>query len=627
MPPGKASSHYSRRTFLKTTTAALSYAAVLPKGGGAAASSSPPQPAESFIPSGVLAERLEWTRLRLLKGRQPAYTDEFIVADVALKPPRRFNEFSGDLSGRFLGAVAVYPTDGAGERLKILAGKIMARQRGDGRFGNPDLIFTAEQMGTEHMALLWGNGRLLVGLLEYYQAFRDEKALKSALRLGTFLCQVCEQAADPKLRERLTGAGANGFICFTQISEGLVLLARAADDQKYLKVADSIVPLLGPRGIQHSHGYLTTLRGVALLQHDTKNPGTLNYLERVFSDLIHSSDYTTFGSVQEYFGLNNPSRDEKELKTIIANSGADPRDEGCSHADLVRLGLQLWQLTGKVEYLEAAERCLYNGLLANQYPNGDFGSRSFFSRGLKPTDNIDRAWWCCTLHGYRAMPDVFQSVMTSNSRGVQVNLFEPGEWRRNGLHLRLQAGGLASTTPNALLFNIRVMAGTMAAGQLSLRQPSWAGPFQVKINQQTATLIDEKGYLRVAQSLKIQDIIEIVIPFKIRLLYRDGALAGLNEVRPGQFEAALFVGPWLMSLDSHHEPEYFGEPWPGNLLIFPKQPVISVEGKSQTQPLLRLRYLHDGYFDSGEVTLRPAAEMARQDQAILTVWHQFRMEG
>ena len=126
--------------------------------------------------TGELAERIRLTAGRLTRGGRPEYTRDFILADVALDRRRRFWEFSGDLSGRYLEALSILPPP-AGPDLGSLARGILAHQREDGRFGDPGLRYVASEIAMPHMALLWGNGRLLVGLLQYHAASKDPQAL------------------------------------------------------------------------------------------------------------------------------------------------------------------------------------------------------------------------------------------------------------------------------------------------------------------------------------------------------------------------------------------------------------------------------------------------------------------
>ncbi len=63
-----------------------------------------------------LRDRYELTLNRVLRGDAPSYSEEFILADVRPTAERRFTEYSGDVSGRYVGALAtalrVYGSDG-----------------------------------------------------------------------------------------------------------------------------------------------------------------------------------------------------------------------------------------------------------------------------------------------------------------------------------------------------------------------------------------------------------------------------------------------------------------------------------------------------------------------------------
>ena len=242
-----------------------------------------------FTPAGEFGARIQAVLDRY--GNQeiaPRFTDDFVLADVVLSPeyPRRFDNFSGDISGRFLGSVSMLPNPEQAARLEGLVDEIAKHQKPDGRFGTMNLSFAAADIEPENMALLWGNGRLLTGLMEYYEYSGSQKALDCAKKLGDFLIGVYETCSEPDVAKRLEGQAARGFICFTQLIEGLDMLSRATGDDRYLDTAKQIVPLLEPRGVQHTHGYLTTLRGYLMLYN---RPAT-----RPFSPWRRSSTASSF---------------------------------------------------------------------------------------------------------------------------------------------------------------------------------------------------------------------------------------------------------------------------------------------------------------------------------------------
>src|SRR5210317_633160 len=87
----------------------------------------------------------------------PEFTEEFILADVTLdtENPRRFSEFSGDLSGRVIEVLSLTAQGEELNKLHQLVNKLLPYQKPDGRFGNSDLNFQQDNISGEHMALLW----------------------------------------------------------------------------------------------------------------------------------------------------------------------------------------------------------------------------------------------------------------------------------------------------------------------------------------------------------------------------------------------------------------------------------------------------------------------------------------
>lgn len=360
------------------------------------------------LPEHELDHRIALATQRLLDTtsghHRPAFTHEFILADVDLDPddPRRFDNFSGDLSGRYLEVVSLLNLVDRDpqqiEGLGKLTRQLLAQQQEDGRFGKSDLRYTADEIGGEHMAQLWGNGRLLVGLMYYYELMNDEVVLQAARRLGDFFIGTAEESRQPEIAERLRGLGAQGIICFSQYAEGLVMLAAATGDGKYAAAAEDAYTALPAREEVHTHGYLTTLRGALMLYELDGRSRHLDFVRMAFDSLLASTDYTRYGAVFEYFG------------------GHGERDEGCSSADFVRLAFHLYGLTGEERYLEITEFGLLNALFNNQYANGDFGNH-FFSESSIEASNPRRAWWCCTMHGLRALLEVKHRSLEGNDDG------------------------------------------------------------------------------------------------------------------------------------------------------------------------------------------------------------------
>ena len=572
--------------------------------------------------AGELAERIRLTGRRLTRGGRPEYTREMVLADVALDRRRRFWEYSGDLSGRYVEALATLPPE-EGPDLAALVRGILEHQRPDGRFGDPALRYTVAEIDTPHMALLWGNGRLLVGLLAHHAKAKDAATLAAARRLADFVLGVREPAADPAVARRVEGQGASGIICFTQLVEPLVALAARTGEGRYLEAARRIAPALPPRGIQHAHGYVTTLRGMLDLALATKEAGDLARVERLYADLVSSPDLCWMGGVLEYFGWEDRSVASEQRRALLAASGDSPRDEGCGIADFLRLSLALHRATGRPEYLDRAERCLLNHLWFNQYTTGDFGSRSFFRLGVKPTENVNRSWWCCTMHGYRAFPDVLASVVSFSGDTARVDLFVDADWAGHGLELSVRE---RPTTPFETAVSVEVRKADGA--RLALRKPSWAEAARVVVNGAAAETVEKDGALVLARPPKAGDRVELVLAHRLAVETRDRRLVAPRDLAEPT-EGLLHVGPRLYGADDGTEPLFFGEPWLSGNVVSLKDSSAAPAARApwrfaHPKRALAARYEHSGFAGTHPVTLHPVGEQAGREPGILAAWLRYR---
>ena len=94
--------------------------------------------AAGMLPGG-LDRRFDLTLERVLNGGPPVYDPPFLLADLMPRDARRFTDFSGDLSGRYIGALAAASPHRPvpAEALRELVHEALGLQRSDGHFGAP----------------------------------------------------------------------------------------------------------------------------------------------------------------------------------------------------------------------------------------------------------------------------------------------------------------------------------------------------------------------------------------------------------------------------------------------------------------------------------------------------------
>ena len=536
--------------------------------------------ATSFGMNGPLRARYELTLKRVLSGGSPAYTEEFLLADVRPVAGRRFTEYSGDLSGRYIGALATaaqtYHARFAG--LDSLVEKAIALQKPDGYFGR---TFDYDKPTDQDLALLWGNGRLLVGLVEYYRLKPSAPVLAACRRLGDFMVRIGPLMLSSQMRESFGAQHfASSYICWMQQTEGLANLYMVTGDERYKKLAGEIAAVIERRAGDHAHGYLSSLRGVMDLYGATGEAGYLRQCETAWHEVAGSRDLQITGGVPEGWSPNNQ------------------RTEGCGEADWVRLSLSLWKATGKQEYLSMAERAIFNELAFNQFATGDFGHRVFTETGFQ-AHGAARAWWCCTLHGLRCFPDIHGSVFRSQDGGLHYDLPLDG---------RIETKVLSAVAESSLGENGTVKITVKAAGKgpavLGIRKPGWAEAVDAQLKDGGRLAAMEGGSVSVERTWAAGDVVTVKYAMKLR-----------SETY-GKDRVAYSYGPWLLGAAATDNPGYFNELTVDNRLVRGKETALPVQSgikRPFTVPIAGhiVPYVPAEFPDQqGTVKLRAIAEQA-----------------
>ncbi|MCX6621415.1 MAG: glycoside hydrolase family 127 protein, partial [Acidobacteria bacterium] len=406
--------------------------------------------------AGDLTARFELALNRVLRGGPPRLDDEFLLADLVPTPTRRFTNYSGDLSGRYIEALAAVArhNEAAVPGLDRLVLKAMALQKPDGHFGGP---VGQAKVTADDMALLWGNGRMLVGLLEYQGVTHRPDVLAAARKLGDFLVSQAPRFNSEQVRSEFNGEKfAAGYICWTQNVEGFAALYRVTQDGRYLALAREIAARTDRHPSQHSHGFLTSIRGVLELYRITNERRYLDQARAAWQGAIASGNLLVNGGLPELFAPENK------------------RDEGCSEADWLRLTLELWQITRKPEFLKQAELTWFNEFSFNQFHTGDFGHHEFSAAGTKPP--AARAWWCCTFHGLRAMAAVFSYVFHAEGSDVYYDLPLDGRAEARGFTI-----AALSTLERDASSRLAILRSDGRPRQLAVRIPDWASNVEISL--------------------------------------------------------------------------------------------------------------------------------------------------
>lgn len=475
-----------------------------------------------------LYERYQLTLNRVLHGSQPAYTSEFLLQDLRGTGARRFTNFSGDLSGRWIGALAACSA-AFGDQFPVLDEFVtdaLKLQHPEGYFGKS---FNRTNPGDDDMALLWGNGRLLVGMLEYHALKPSPQVLAAARGLGDFLLRIAPRFNSQQMADDFNAAHfASSYICWTQQTEGLSALYVGTGDTRYRDLCADIATRIQRRPGDHVHGYLCSVRGLLDLYFATQDKRHLDRVVAEWNDVTRSGDILITGGVPE------------------AWSPKKKRTEGCAECDWLRLSLALHRATGEEKYLAVAEDVLFNEFAMNQFSTGDFGHAVLDDFGAPEIVEV-RAWWCCTLHGLRAFADIQRHAFRTQEAELFLDL---------PVDAQLETGGISVTAESLLASGrtIRIHVRRASAPHaITIRKPTWADSVSLKRNGQpiAGNRVD---------SLRAGDEIEASYAMSLRISSADRSLSVGGR-------SAIHYGPWLLGACAAVQPQYFNELYPQNTVI------------------------------------------------------------
>lgn len=483
-------------------------------------------------------------------AREPYTSEEWLLADITDKIRRYPNNYSGDVPGRYI-ELAVLTSAGQPFSPPLVANVLAALpglQKPDGHFGM-DLDLTQPTDATSPLyPMLWGNGRLLIGLPVAARATGDSRLWEAARRLGDFYvnsaAQLCSPAREAEFRA--TGTYGVGYTCcYFPAIEGLALLYQDTGEERYLRQAERMAEVFkkfDALPIDHSHGNLSAWRGILVLYEITGKRGYLLGAQAKWEQTMQGGYVWTLGGIGEHFYKDYAG------------------DEGCSESDWLRFNLELWRFTGQTRYLEIAERLLHNQYAANQCPNGGYGWRNFDSDGIGPVatrGKVDEWNVCCNFHGPLGLHHLKSFLAAGMTNQIVVNFLTdfsasvrtgPEEWR-------VSVKSVAAASPEERVFDLALdpPSGRAAKGTvLCLRVPSWSRELTLKDSAgRKLPLRSVSGYVRIDCAPKSRHKLRLICgaalavedrrfrPLPLKL----GQVSRLNEVVLTLGPEVLFAAP------------------------------------------------------------------------------------
>ena len=333
---------------------------------------------------------------------------DFIMMDLERPASsRRFADFcTGDLTGRLLEFLSsAEGIDGCHDaRLKELFERILLQRKVNGLFGRTD-----EDLGGKGSPYGdFENGaanKIFSGLTEYFERLGDIRALTAARGIGDYYIQNRERF----IQWIASKKGKHDLVFW--ITVPLAKLFHLTGERKYLELCALLRD--GFDGIEgvHSHGFMTTLRGLQLATIYTGERSWSDKAERLRERII-AECLKADGGVSEFFPDSF-------------------RNEGCSIADWMMMNLNHGLITGDESAYEMAEHTFYNAFAFNQLTSGTFGLRDLKPHGYA-VGPYEEAWWCCVNNCGLALAEYARHAVCLRARTIHVNFLLPGRFNLGG---------------------------------------------------------------------------------------------------------------------------------------------------------------------------------------------------
>lgn len=425
---------------------------------------------------------------------------------------------------------------------------------------------------------LYTAGHLMEAAVAYYEGTGKRKFLDCMCKFADLICDTFG-TEEGKI---------HGYPGHEEVEIGLIKLARVTGNKKYMDQAKYFVDARGvgenyfmkemsrpdykmifPEFADYTPAYSQSHKPVREQTTAEGHAVRAVYLYCAMADLAEA--YQDEGLLKACKTLwNNIVEKRMYLTGGIGSSGHLERftvdydlpneynySESCASIGLALFGLRMAQITGESQYMDVAERALYNTVLAGIALDG----KSFFyvnplevwppacmeGTSKKHVKPIRQKWFgvaCCPPNIARTLASLGQYVYSQKpeKKELYVNLFVSNEteldWNKNKIFVKLQ-----TEFPWVNTYSLEVKNVPADGMDLMLRVPDYAQDYQVKAdgNIYEENKESEKGYRRV--HVEKDTKVEVSFAAPAKFVYAN------PQVRADSGKVAIVRGPLVYCLE------------------------------------------------------------------------------
>lgn len=502
-----------------------------------------PMPAARFHFEGFVGERIKANQdqwLFVAPAANPGMIQMFAQRDR--KPPPDLVPWAGEFAGKYLisavQALRLTPDPKLERTVQEVVEALLENQSPEGYLGP----FKKEERLRAHWDL-WGHYHCMLGLLMWYEATGDAKALQACRRAADLVCDTFLNTG-----VRVMDAGSHEMNM--AIIHVLGFLHRVTAESKYLEMMNEIV-----RDWEQSGDYLRQgLNGTEFYRTPRPRWESLHDLQGLL-ELYRITGDTKYGLAFVHHWRSILRWDRRSTGGFSANEQAtgDPYSqapiETCGSVAWMALTLDMLQFTGDPHAADELELSTYNAALGAQHPSGRWWTYNTPMDGVREAsaDSIvfqARAGApelnCCSVNGPRSIGMLADWALMEAEGGLVLNFYGPGMFQGKLPDNTPVALRVASRYPRESDVEIRVEPLAPRRFKLRLRIPRWAPDTRVWVNRRELQKVSPGTYLTIERRWDAGDQIEIDFGFKLRVV-------------PGGHEVAnhlsVYWGPILLAYD------------------------------------------------------------------------------
>jgi DUF1680 family protein len=325
----------------------------------------------------------------------------------------------------------------------------------------------------------------------------------------------------------ITDYGTRRGVSATIILEPVVELYKITKDERYLKLAETVIKQLEAKedhriitagknnldmefvGDGKIYQIIWNLVGVVKLYEVTGNPDYMKAAENIWENIndfhlnITGGPWGGVGKHMECFNRKN-------------YWSAYGLVETCSTMSWIQLNKELLKLTGEAKYAQAIEKSAYNSLLGARFSNGVDWSYHSFNNGTWSIANFND---CCPSSGALALEELPSLIYSKRDGGVALNLYTDSEAVISSGKGKIRISQRTQYPFDGKIDLTVAPSKKDEAFSLYIRIPDWVNTVTVLVNNKTVDSSSAKKgeYFALNRIWKANDKVEINFPFELRI--------------------------------------------------------------------------------------------------------------